>query len=149
MVETPSIIWQLTDVLNEIDFVSIGTNDLVQYMFAADRGNNKVSNYFQPMHPIILRAIEKIVSSCRIMNKEVSICGEIGGDPQFLPLLLGLGLRDISMPPARMPEIQNLAGKLSIGDCVSLVQKVRNFRGTEEVQSEVLSFLRKKARKNS
>ncbi|NQZ57466.1 MAG: phosphoenolpyruvate--protein phosphotransferase [Lentisphaeraceae bacterium] len=144
MIEMPSTIWQLDEILDELDYISIGTNDLVQYLFAVDRGNSRVEDYFKPMHPIVIKALRHIVKRANKKNKGVSICGEIAGNPLFLPLLLGVGLKELSMPALLMSQVKPLIAKVKIGECRSLVNRVVKFRTEHEVRDEVMGFMEKR-----
>jgi len=143
MVEMPSTVWQIDEILREVDFISIGTNDLVQYIFAVDRGNSKVSDYFKPMHPVVLRTLKHIVEAAKKRKKPVSLCGEIAGNPLFVPLLLGLGLYDLSMPPMMLPKIKPVISKVKISDCQDLVEKVLKLKTEKDVQKRVKKFIDK------
>ncbi|MCM8536492.1 MAG: phosphoenolpyruvate--protein phosphotransferase [Lentisphaeraceae bacterium] len=141
MIEMPSTVWQIESIMQEIDYVSIGTNDLVQYMFAVDRGNGKVSNYFKPMHPIILSALKHITNTAKKLKKGVSLCGEIAGNPLYTPLLLGLGLRELSMPPQAIKKVKPIISKLNTKECRSLVKEALKMKTEQEVHSAVTKFL--------
>jgi len=144
MIEMPSTIWQLDEILDEVDYISIGTNDLVQYLFAVDRGNSRVENYFKPMHPIVVKALRHIVKHANKKNKGVSICGEVAGNPLFIPLLLGIGLREMSMPPLLISKIKPVIAKLKVRECRSLVNKVVKFKTEHEVHHEIIKFMKKR-----
>ena len=141
----PSTVWQIEEILKEVDFVSIGTNDLVQYIFAVDRGNSKVSEYFKPMHPVVLRTLKHIVDCAKKQKKPVSLCGEIAGNPIFIPILLGLGLTELSMPPMMIPKIKPIICKLDVAECKELVKKVLKLKTEVEVQEKVKKFIAKSA----
>ena len=143
MVEMPSTVWQIDEILKEVDFVSIGTNDLVQYIFAVDRGNARVSGYFKPMHPVVLKTLKHIIDRARKHKKDVSLCGEIAGNALFAPLLLGLGLDEFSMPPMMLPKIKPIISKLDVSKCQDLIKKVLKLKTEEEVHNKVLDFLAK------
>ena len=143
MIEMPSTVWQLEEILEEVDFISIGTNDLVQYIFAVNRGNTHVSDYFKPMHPVILKTLKKIISTANKKEKEVSICGEIAGNPLFIPILIGLGLKALSMPPMMIAKIKPLVAKLSSKKCKTLANKVLKMKTETEVAAEVEKFFEK------
>ena len=143
MVEMPSTVWQLDEILKEVDFISIGTNDLVQYIFAVDRGNAKVRDYFKPMHPVVLRTLKHIVDTANKQKKPVSLCGEIAGNPLFVPLLIGLGLYDLSMPPMMLPKIKPVISRVGVDDCKQLVEKALKQKTEQEVQKRVKKFISK------
>lgn len=106
MVEMPSVLGILDAFAEEVDFFSIGTNDLIQYMLAVDRSNKEVASYFCPHHPAILRALAHIVSTARAHGKRVSICGEMAHEIKYIPFLLGIGVRNLSVDPQFLPRIQ-------------------------------------------
>lgn len=106
MIEVPAAAFALATLLDTMDFVSIGTNDLIQYLLAADRGNDAVGALFSPLHPAVIRALHEILAACRRTRKPASICGEMAGDPQYTRLLLALGLTELSMHPANILEVR-------------------------------------------
>ncbi|MBO5329076.1 MAG: phosphoenolpyruvate--protein phosphotransferase [Anaerotignum sp.] len=97
MVETPAAVMLAEELAKEVDFFSIGTNDLTQYILAADRGNQKLTKLYDPFHPAVLRAIKKVIDAGHKAGKEVGMCGEFAGDEQAVPLLIGMGLDEFSM----------------------------------------------------
>ncbi|ORC34703.1 phosphoenolpyruvate--protein phosphotransferase [Marispirochaeta aestuarii] len=97
LIEVPSAVWILKDLLERLDFISVGTNDLLQYHFAVDRGNINVSNYYQPEHPSALRMLKYIADAASESGKQITLCGEIAADPYLVPVLYGMGFRDLSV----------------------------------------------------
>ncbi len=114
MVELPSAVEVADELAYEADFLSIGSNDLIQYMLAVDRTNEQVSNLYLGHHPAILRAVNRIVSAALTQNKDVSICGDLSADPRMLPFLLGIGLRKFSIDMVNAPALQRLVGSITI-----------------------------------
>ena len=106
MVEVPSILWQLDEILERVDFLSVGSNDLVQYLFAADRDNKRVSSRFDPLSPPALRALKLIVDKAAQTNTPVTLCGEIGGRPLEAMALIGIGYRGLSMTPSSIGPVK-------------------------------------------
>jgi len=141
MLEVPSALWALPDMLPYIDFVSIGTNDLTQYVFAVDRGNTKVARWYRQFHPVLLEMIRK---TCAVVHsvpgKEVALCGEIAGKPLGVPFLLGLGLRDLSMNPWKIPQVRAAIRKLSIADCEKLAEAALACRRDADVVAMIDDF---------
>ncbi len=108
MIEIPSAALTVAAMLKLVDFISIGTNDLIQYTLAVDRGDDSVSYLYQPTHPAVLKLISHVIRTAHRMNKPVSICGEMAGDPKLTRLLLGMGLRRFSMNPANILAVKNM-----------------------------------------
>lgn len=106
MVETPATAVAISKFLSHLDFVSIGTNDLIQYTMAVDRNDDAVSHLYDPLHPAVLQLISHVVTTAERMGKQVSLCGEMAGDPQLSRLLLGLGLRRYSMLPIQLLKVK-------------------------------------------
>lgn len=108
MLEVPAAAVSIDMLLEEVDFVSIGSNDLVQYLMAADRDNPRVNHLCQPLAPPVLRVLDQVIRTCNDARKPVTLCGEMAGRPRcFLPLF-GMGLRRMSMSPAFVPTIKEL-----------------------------------------
>ena len=106
MIEVPSALLALPRILEEVNFVSVGTNDLVQYLLAVDRDNSWVSAIYEPFHPAVLRALQDVATTARAVGKSVSVCGDMSGDPAAANLLLGMGFDSISVAPQFVPEIK-------------------------------------------
>jgi phosphotransferase system enzyme I (PtsI) len=108
MIEVPAAALSAKAFARQLDFLSIGTNDLIQYTLAIDRIDDTVSYLYDPLHPAILRLIRMIIEAGRTRNIPVAMCGEMAGDPRYVPLLLGLGLRELSMQPGSLLEIKEI-----------------------------------------
>jgi phosphotransferase system enzyme I (PtsI) len=106
MIEVPAAALLIESFLKHFDFVSIGTNDLIQYTLAIDRADDAVSHLYDPWHPAVLRLIGETISAGRRSGKVVSVCGEMAGDPAFTDLLLAMGLRSFSMHPSRIALVK-------------------------------------------
>jgi phosphotransferase system enzyme I (PtsI) len=106
MIEIPAAALQVRTFLKYFDFLSIGTNDLIQYTLAIDRADESVAHLYDPCHPAVLRLVADTIAECRRQGKGVSVCGEMAGDVQFTRLLLGLGLRSFSMHPAQILAVK-------------------------------------------
>jgi len=117
MIEIPSAAIVLDTLIREIDFVSIGTNDLVQYVLAVERGNQQVAEYYQPFNPAILRLIANVVNVADYRGCDISVCGELAWHPVFIVYFLGLGITRLSMGANAIPEIKKLLRSLSIDEC--------------------------------
>ena len=108
MVEVPSAVWLAPRLIREVDFFSIGTNDLIQYLLAADRNNPRVAHLYEALHPAVLSAIAEVVNVARAAGKEVCICGEMASDPLATLLLVGMGLDELSLSPLFIPVIRKI-----------------------------------------
>lgn len=142
MVEIPATALLANQFAKEVDFFSIGTNDLIQYTFAADRMNESVSYLYQPYHPAILRLIKMIIDAAHQEGKLVGMCGEMAGDPIAAPLLLGLGLDEFSMSPSSILQIRSLMKKLSKIEMEQVVAKALTFQTAEEVENYVENIVK-------
>jgi phosphotransferase system enzyme I (PtsI) len=141
MIETPSAAIMANEFSKEVDFLSIGSNDLTQYTLAVDRTNNKVSKLFDDMHPAVLRLIESTVKVGEKNNIEISICGEMAGNPESTALLLGLGIRTLSISPGQIPVIKKIIKLLTINECENLVEIIRTKNRHEDIDLEVNKFI--------
>ncbi len=121
MIEIPSAALMADMLADLADFFSIGTNDLVQYTLAIDRGNRHVAHLYNPLHPAVIRLIRHVVDAGRHKNKKTYMCGEMAADPINLPILLGLGIEELSMAPQSIPEIKNLIRKINVNDAEKLM----------------------------
>jgi len=106
MIEIPGAALAADALAAEADFFAIGTNDLIQYTLAIDRGDEQVAHLYNPLHPAVLRLIQFAVEAALRARIPVSLCGEMAGDPRFTPLLLGLGIRDLSMAPSKIGRVK-------------------------------------------
>ena len=106
MIEVPAAAIVLPSFLRHFDFVSIGTNDLIQYTLAIDRADEAVAHLYNPWHPAVLRLVAQTIATARASGKDVSVCGEMAGDPAFTELLLGMGLRSFSMHPSQVVAVK-------------------------------------------
>ncbi len=114
MVELPSVVEIIDAFAKTADFFSIGTNDFVQYMLAVDRTNTRVSEYYQPWHPSVLRGLSRIVGAVKKEGKDISVCGEVARDLDYIPFLLGIGVRRLSVDPQFLPSVQQWISELSM-----------------------------------
>ncbi len=141
MVEVPASAVMIDRLLPEVDFVSIGSNDLVQYLMAADRDNPKVSHLCQPLSPAVLRVLEGVIHHCNQQSKPVTLCGEMAGQPAAFALLLGMGLRRFSMSPAFVPTIKEIASKITIDQSQTIYQKAMRASTTTQVRKLLIQNL--------
>jgi phosphotransferase system enzyme I (PtsI) len=142
MVEVPSAALQAKAFCKEVDFFSIGTNDLIQYTVAVDRSNERIANLYAAGHPAVIRLIKEVVRAGHRGQVPVSLCGEMAGEPEYTMLLLGLGLRSLSITPPAIPEIKKLIRSVDIEQCQRVARKVSQF----DSDREVVNFLRSELR---
>jgi phosphotransferase system enzyme I (PtsP) len=116
MIEVPSLLWQLDRVLPMADFASVGSNDLMQFLFAADRGNMRVSERFDSLNPAGLKALRVIVAAAEKHNVPLTLCGEMAGRPLEAMAIIGLGFRSISMAPASVGPVKAMILSLDAGN---------------------------------
>jgi len=143
MLETPAAALQIKDFCKEVDFISIGTNDLIQYLLAVDRGNERVSQYFTASNPALLGALRDVVKVCTQATVECSLCGEMGGEPLYTLFLLGIGLRNFSMAPANIPEVKKLMRLVTTTQAQRVARRALSF----ETERQVTNYLRDEIRK--
>ncbi len=133
MVEVPAAAMMADALAAEVDFFSIGSNDLTQYVMAADRGNRHVANLYSAAQPAVLRTIARVAESAHAAGKWVGICGEAGGDPQLAPLWLGLGIDELSMGAARIPAVKQVILSRDASACRALAQQALACATLDEV----------------
>jgi len=141
MIEVPSAALIADILAKEVDFFSIGTNDLIQYALAVDRNNEHVAYLYRPLHPAILRMLRFIIDSARQEGIDVAMCGEMAGDRHYAPLLLGMGLRRLSISPRSIPEVKAQIRQLSLGDLEGVVGKCLTMSSADEVETCLDAFL--------
>jgi phosphotransferase system enzyme I (PtsI) len=146
MIEIPSAA-ATVDLLGEhCDFFSIGTNDLIQYMLAIDRGNDRIAHLYEPAHPAVLRTLKRIVEDAHRLNVPVGVCGEMAGDPDFAPLLLGLGVDSLSMAPPSIPAVKFLVRSMKMSDARELAKEVLGMTSPKEIFAKCSQFHRSRVK---
>jgi len=143
MIEVPSAALIVDHFVKECDFLSIGTNDLIQYALAIDRSEQALNEYHEPADPSMIRLIKLIISEADKGRIPVSLCGEIGSDPRFTALLLGLGIQELSVPPRQLPLIKNAIRRTSIVDAVQLAERALSMTTAQEVLDLIVSDYQK------
>jgi phosphotransferase system enzyme I (PtsI) len=141
MIEVPGAAMIADLLAKESDFFSIGTNDLIQYSLAVDRNNEHVAELYQPLHPAILRMLRFVIDSAQAAGIEISLCGEMAAEPSYALLLVGMGLRRLSVSPRRIPEIKTWIRELSAAELAELAQRCMGFSTAAEVQAHLRSFV--------
>jgi len=124
MIEVPSAVIMADVIAEKVDFFSIGTNDLIQYALAIDRGNEQVAHLYQPLDPAIIRMLKHVADVAREKEIKIFMCGEMAGTPQHIPLLLGIGMDELSMNPQTIPDINRVIRLLNVADTRAFVKEV-------------------------
>ena len=140
MVEVPSVCYIIDHFCEEVDFFSIGSNDMTQYLYAVDRNNPRVSPLYNPITPSFLRMLQQIVRVAHERGKWVGICGELGGESRYLPLLLGLGLDELSMSSPRIPAVKSQLRQLDSDACRALAEAACECRSAQEIETLLNQF---------
>ncbi|RLC67204.1 MAG: phosphoenolpyruvate--protein phosphotransferase, partial [Chloroflexi bacterium] len=141
MIETPAAALMADVLAAEVDFFSIGTNDLTQYTLACDRGNEKLGPLFNPLDPAVLRLIAQVIEAGHAAGKWVGLCGELGGQRSAIPVLLGLGLDEFSMTPAAIPVAKQTIRSLSRSQAQQIARRALSLTTASEVEEYVTSVL--------
>jgi phosphotransferase system enzyme I (PtsI) len=144
MVETPSAVAMAGALAKEVDFFSIGTNDLIQYTMAVDRGNTKISYLYQHLHPSIIRFLKMTVDAAQKHGIPTAICGEMCADPLAAVVLIGLGIDEFSCSPNMIPEIKKIVRSVTYDECKTIVKRVLQWSTTEKIEAHVEAFLRER-----
>jgi phosphotransferase system enzyme I (PtsI) len=137
MIETPSAAMTADLLASESEFLSIGTNDLIQYALAADRQDEHVGYLYHPLHPAILRLIQQVVKAANQCGKPVAMCGDMAGDPRFCWVLLGLGLRSLSMAPRQIPMVKSIVRSTRLVEAEKLTEEIMALRTEDEIEEVV------------
>ena len=143
MLETPAAAIQVQEFCREVSFISIGTNDLIQYLLAVDRGNERVSQFYNPSHPAVLQVLRDVVRACTQAKVDCSVCGEMAGQPLYTLFLLGLGLQTFSMAPSNIPEVKKLVRLVTLAQAKRVAKRALSF----ETDRQVTNYLRDETRK--
>jgi phosphotransferase system enzyme I (PtsI) len=146
MIEIPSAAATADLLAKQCAFFSIGTNDLIQYMLAIDRVNDRIAHLYEPTHPAVLRMLKQTVEEGRRENISVSVCGEMAGDPVFAPLLFGLGVDCLSMSPAWLPSVKYLVRAMSMADARALAAEALTLSSPKEIYARCDAFYRARVR---
>ena len=143
MIETPAAAICVDHILEHVDFISVGSNDLIQYLLAIDRVNENVAHLYQPFHPSVIRSLKQIFNAANNAGKKISICGELGGDPMATMLLMGLGKIDnLSMEPHSIPKVKKIIRLIRLEEARQLADHVLNLKSVEEVSRFIANEMR-------
>ena len=141
MIEVPSAALTADTLAHQVDFFSIGTNDLIQYCLAVDRNDDQVSRLYEPLHPAILRTIRMVVRAARRRQIAVAVCGEMAADPVLLTLLIGLGLTEFSMAPTAIGVAKQVLRGVSVSDARRMAGRALLARTPADVEHALAEFL--------
>jgi phosphotransferase system enzyme I (PtsI) len=141
MIEVPSAALTADILARKVDFFSIGTNDLIQYTIAVDRGNEKIAYLYEPFHPGVLRLLKRVIEDAHEAGIPVAMCGEMAGDPYMAVILLGLGLDIYSMSSFGIPEVKKIIRSVSMSEAEELVGTIMEMKSYREIDSYVRSWM--------
>jgi phosphoenolpyruvate-protein phosphotransferase (PTS system enzyme I) len=144
MIETPSAAMTTDHLARHSDFFSLGTNDLAQYAFAADRANPNLVDLYHPLHPALLRLLKVSIDAARLAGRPISMCGDMASDPALTWILLGLGLRDLSMPGRYIPAVKSVIRKTKLTDASELFATALALTSEREVEALVMGVMRER-----
>ncbi len=137
MIEVPSAVLTVNEIAQNVDLLCLGTNDLVQYLLAVDRDNESVADWYQTLHPAVIRSIREVVDAANNANIPLNICGEVAGSPFYTPLLIGLGARELSMNVNSIPNIRNLISGITCGEAAQLVDSISSCSTAAEIEDKL------------
>lgn len=140
MIEIPAAVLIADQLAQECSFFSIGTNDLIQYMLAVDRINDRIAHLYQPSHPSVLRALKLVSDAARKQGIEIGVCGEMASDPVFLVLLVGLGIHDLSLTPVAIPEIKYLLTRIHQEEAESLLDELLGMNDPKKILQHLKDY---------
>lgn len=143
MIEIPSAALTAEMIAKEVDFFSIGSNDLIQYTMAVDRVNEKVAQLYDPTHPAILRLIRSVVEAAHNNNIPVAVCGEMAGQPLYVPLLVGMGVDELSVGASSIPRVKEVIRLLKLTDAQELAATTLHVTHGHEVQAMLNALLQR------
>jgi phosphotransferase system enzyme I (PtsI) len=141
MIEMPAAALTADFLAEECDYFSIGTNDLIQYTMAVDRVNEYVSYLYEPLHPALIRLIGEVARAARAQNIPVAVCGEMAGEPMIAPVLIGLGIRELSMSAVSVPEVKAMIRSTTLSDTEALVHRLQKLPTAAEVRAMVAEYV--------
>ncbi|MFO7812483.1 MAG: putative PEP-binding protein, partial [Pelovirga sp.] len=141
MIELPAAIHLASHLAKEVDFFALGTNDLIQYLLAADRSNPRVQNHYDPLHPAVLQCIDRLVSVTRSEGKDLCLCGEMSTDPACLLALIGLGIRDFSLSAPYIPQLKNIINQLDSSAAEAVVRQALELGDSSDIRHLLDSHL--------
>ena len=137
MIEVPAAVYQAREIAQRVDFLSVGSNDLTQYLLAVDRNNSYVADLYHPFHPAVLKALKSIVNKAHLENKSVSLCGELAGDPRGAILLFAMGYDELSMNAASLLKVKAGVRSVSMKQARKILDRVMQLDTADAVESQL------------
>jgi phosphoenolpyruvate-protein phosphotransferase (PTS system enzyme I) len=144
MIETPSAVFIAEDIAREVDFLSLGTNDLVQYLLAVDRDNESVADWFRTLHPAVIRAIREVVRAADVCGRPLIVCGEMAGSPFYAPILIGLGVTEMSMNVNSVSQVRKIICGVAYEETLEMIKSIVPCRTAEEIDQIVYKHSQEK-----
>ena len=141
MIEVPSAAIMSDELAKRVDFFSIGTNDLIQYTLAVDRGNEAVSKYYDAFNPAVLRLIKTVIDNAHRNNIKVSVCGEMAGTPHLAILLIGMGVHELSVSPASILSVKKVIRSISFNESIVMAEKALKMRRSSDIKGYIMGKL--------
>jgi phosphotransferase system enzyme I (PtsI) len=138
MIEIPSAVFIADEIAREVDFLCLGTNDLVQYLIAVDRDNESVADWFRTLHPAVIRAIKMVVKASEDIAVPLIVCGEMAGSPFYVPVLIGLGVTEMSMNVNSVPQVRKVIEGIAYEETLAVVKMIEKCRTSDEIDKVVL-----------
>jgi len=142
MIEVPSASVIADIIAQECDFLSIGTNDLIQYTLAVDRGNEHIAYLYQPYNPAVLRLVQDIIQKGHMHGVWVGICGEMASDPLITMVLIGMGLDEFSVSPVSLLLIKEIIRRVECSECIKIANKINSFGTPDEINNYLKSVMK-------
>ena len=144
IIEVPSVVFQLQSVIKRVDFVSIGTNDLIQYLLAVDRNNLRLRGLYSHFQPAVLKILNLIIEQCKDQQIEVHVCGEMASDPLAAILLIGMGYRQLSMNASNLLKVKRAISRFTIAELQQLAKHIMQFETEPKIKSELIKAMESK-----
>jgi len=141
MIEVPAAVYQARHIAERVDFISVGSNDLTQYILAVDRDNPAVADLYHTMHPAVLMALQQVVIAAKAAAIPVSLCGELAGDPAGALLLMGMGYDSLSMNAASLPKVKSVIRNFNLSQAQEMLQQALQQAGADGVQQVIRDHL--------
>jgi phosphoenolpyruvate-protein phosphotransferase (PTS system enzyme I) len=144
MIEVPSAVLMIDEIVREVDFINLGTNDLVQYLLGVDRDNEIVADWFRTLHPAVIRAVAKVLRAAENADKPAVVCGEMAGSPVYAPILIGLGATELSMNVTAIPRVRQIVSNIAFEEAAEIAESLQKSRTADEAEEFVRAeFTRK------